>query len=122
MKMKYSGVALSVLLVTRKCALSCCGRVGESNVTKGTVNPPKPIGRGGTSARHGRKLAYERGSLLFLDVHSSMCFASCHAEPATDGRYRYHASTDVAGQTHTCRCTPRCGAPSTIVSQADPQR
>ena len=54
MKMKYSGVALSVLFVTRKCALSCCGRVGESRVTKGTVSPPKPTGRGGTSAQYSR--------------------------------------------------------------------
>ena len=50
MNMKYRGAALSVLFVTRKCALSCCGRLGESRVTKGTVSPPKSIGRGGTSA------------------------------------------------------------------------
>lgn len=49
MKMKYSGVALSVLLVFRKCMSSCCGSVGESTVV-GTVRPPKPTGSGGTSA------------------------------------------------------------------------
>ena len=50
MKMKYRGMALKVLFVSRKCSLSCCGRLGESKVIPGTVTPPKPTGKGGTSA------------------------------------------------------------------------
>lgn len=71
MKMKYRGAALSVLFVTRKCALSCCGRVGESKVTKGTVSPPNPAGKGGTSAMHAMLRLW--GPFFSMVVHVGMC-------------------------------------------------
>ncbi len=122
MKTKYRGMALRVLFVTRKCALSCCGRLGESRVTKGTVSPAKPIGRGGTSAVHAGILTHEASEEASVSSYTRVatCILSSHAARQLYKKrtvFNIKSSGD-RGLTRTCRYTPRCGTSGTIIGQA----
>ena len=84
MKMKYSGFALRVLFVARKCMLSCWGRVGARTVV-GTVRFAKPTGSGGTSAAgtHTVKVSPKAARHLqrSLGISDSMRHERIHAGP-----------------------------------------